>query len=189
MTRPEKLLEPADKEELLRGWLLHAHKARDRHGLAAQECERRRLQIGVPAIALPAIAGTSVFASIGSSPNTALVILVGSIGVTAAVLTALQTFLDYPGRATRHHRAGARYKAFVRELEQLLEGRLDKETVTQNVITDLRQRLDALEELAPVVGRRISGKVDDLYEGFMFVPRTEDLAALPKATTQGIGAG
>ena len=30
------LFEPADTEELLRGWLLHAHKSRDRHDEAAR---------------------------------------------------------------------------------------------------------------------------------------------------------
>jgi len=187
MAGTKKLLEPANRDELLRGWLMHAHKARDRHGLAARRAERNRYLVGVPAIVLAAIAGTSIFASIGASPGIAAVIVVGAISVSAAVLTALQTFLDYPGRAARHHAAAATYKACIHELEQLLTGPLDPALVTDATITDLRKRLDQLEESSPVVAGADFDRVERDYAGATFVGRAMDLAAPEESKTTDAG--
>ena len=42
--QPKKLFEPANREELLRGWLLHAHKGRGRHDFAARRNDTYRDQ-------------------------------------------------------------------------------------------------------------------------------------------------
>jgi hypothetical protein len=63
----QELFEPGDRRDLLEGWLLHAHKARDRHERAARQSEWRRIALGAPAIMLSAVVGTSVFATIGRS--------------------------------------------------------------------------------------------------------------------------
>jgi hypothetical protein len=164
MATGKTVFEPDSTEELLRGWLLHAHKARDRHDEAARRCERRRVQVGIPAIALAAVAGTSVFASIGMSPEAWVGVVVGSIAILAAALTALQTFLDYPGRAARHHAAGAKYKAIVWELEEALAGPALPEMVDRRWIDDLRARFATLEETAPVVDTSTYAKVEAAYK-------------------------
>ena len=175
MSGTKKILEPDDPDELLRGWLMHAHKARDRHTLAARRCEWYRTLVGVPAIAVPAVAGTSIFASLGEAPDSRAIILVGIVTVSAAVLTALQTFLDYPGRAARHHAAAAHYKAAIHELEQLATGPLDRNVVTDERFNDLRTRLDDLEESSPVVGSADTDKVERAFVGAVFVGRAIDL--------------
>src|SRR2546428_6350802 len=93
-SRPRNLLEPSNTEELLRGWLLHTHKARDRHDEAARVYDRLRYLVGGPTIVLSAVVGTSVFASVAQSPGPTVAIAVGVFSVTATVLAALQTFLD-----------------------------------------------------------------------------------------------
>lgn len=175
MPHEKSLLEPTNREELLRGWLIHAHKARDRHDVAARRSERMRYVVGVPAIGLPAAAGTTIFATIGGSSETLAAVVVGAISIAGAVLTAFQTFLDYPGRAARHHAAGATYKAHIRELEQLLAGPFDDTVVTEDRLTDLRARLDALEESAPVVGSTDWERVERSYVGAHFVGRAVEL--------------
>ena len=162
--RTKHILEPAGPEDLLRGWLLHAHKSRDRHDLAARRYEWRRYLFGGLAIALSAVAGSSVFASIGETLEAPVVIGVGVVSILAAVAAALQTFLDYPGRAARHHAAATRYKAIIRELEQVLTGdELDGEEHGDAWTTDLRSRLDALEEATPVVGEKDWQRIEDAY--------------------------
>jgi len=158
----EKLLfEPANAVELLRGWLLHAHKGRDRHDQAARRYEARRTGFGVPAIILSAAVGTSVVASVGRDAAVWAQVLVGLMSVAAAVLAALQTFFDYPGRAERHRIAGTRYKAFIRELE---ETRATAGSIPDREYLDgLRQRLDALEQEAPVVAASIYDAVERRY--------------------------
>jgi hypothetical protein len=216
----KELLEPADREQLLRGWLLHAHKARDRHEESARFCESRRYLFGGAAVVLSAVSGSTVFASIGGSPDALAIVLVGGISILAAVFAALQTFLDYPGRAARHHVAAVKYKAIIRELEQALTGPLDlhvdqhspaRQESTERSLpvhpqpgiasepspaapvteparsganepkpsdpawtTDLRARLDALEEATPVVDDAVWSRVEHAYANAYLVERAVD---------------
>jgi len=157
----EKLLfEPANGVELLRGWLLHAHKGRDRHDDAARRYDARWTAMGVPTIVLSAAVGTSVFASVGRAAAVWAQVLVGLLSVTAAVLSALQTFFDYPGRAERHRLAATKYKAVVREIEEI---RAAQSVPDHEYLDGLRQRLDALEQEMPVVPTGIHDAVERRY--------------------------
>src|SRR5690348_17241901 len=92
MTDTKRLLEPANMQELLRGWLLHAHKGRDRHDVAARRYEGHRTGFGVPTIVLSAVVGTSVFASLGEQQAAIWAqVSVGVLSMGAAVFSALQT--------------------------------------------------------------------------------------------------
>jgi hypothetical protein len=169
MSDEKRLFEPGNPKELLRGWLLHAHKGRDRHDVAARRFEGRRYSFGVPAIVLSAVVGTSVFSSLGQGTGVAASIIVGLLSVTATVLAALQTFLDYPGRAARHRVAGAKYKALIRELEQVLAEPTALAATDGTWLTAVRARFDTLEEDAPVVAPRIYDRVEQTYANVKFV--------------------
>jgi Protein of unknown function (DUF4231) len=176
MTNPKLLLEPSNTVELLRGWLLHAHKGRDRHDLAARRYEGRRSIFGVPTIALSTIVGTAVFTSLDKQAATwAWVhVLVGLCSVAAAVLSSLQTFFEYPERAERHRKAGVSYKAIIRELEEALAP--DSSMMRDTAWLDkVRERLDALEEGAPVVPPGIYDEVEAQYKNVTLVPKASDL--------------
>jgi hypothetical protein len=162
------LFEPDDPNELLRGWLLHAHKGRDRHDLAARRCDQRRYLLGIPATIAAAIVGTSTFAALQACPDRLLQLVVGALAIIAAILTSLQTFLDLGARAERHRLAGVRYKAIIRQLEQLGIGTL-KAGLDAPAVTELRERLDALEEEMPVVPPGIYDQVEYKYRDPAFV--------------------
>src|SRR5438876_9841241 len=100
------IFEPDNLNELLRGWLLHAHKGRDRHDLAARRCDQQRYLIGIPATVTSAIVGTTTFAAFQESPDRAIQLLVGVLAIIAAILASLQSFLDLGARAERHRIAG-----------------------------------------------------------------------------------
>lgn len=163
------VFEPDNPDELLRGWLLHAHKGRDRHDLAARRCDRQRILIGIPATVIGAVVGTSVFAALQESPSRPVQIAVGVLAVVAAILTSLQSFLDLGARAERHRVAGVRYKAVIRRLEQMGIGTLDRLTLEAPVLTELRESLDALEEDMPVVPPRVYDAIEARYAEKDFV--------------------
>jgi hypothetical protein len=147
--QPVKLFEPADREELLRGWLLHAHKGRDRHDFAA-------------------IVGTSVFASLESTPNNSIKIVLGLASISSAVLASLQTFYDFASRAESHRMAGVKYKTVVRMLEQILTQPVKQLPEKSDFLDDLRKRLDDLEAEAPVVPEGIYRQVEERYASVVF---------------------
>lgn len=165
----KKLFEFANREELLRGWLLHAHKGRDRHDLAARRNDTYRYWLGVPAVILATVVGTSVFASLEKTVDANFKIALGLASILSAVLASLQTFFDFGIRAESHRLAGAKHKAIIRELEQELTQPLKQLPEKDDFYDDLRTRLDALEAEAPVVPDGIYRHVDDLYASVVFL--------------------
>lgn len=166
---PVPVFEPDNADELLRGWLLHAHKGRDRHDLAARQCDQRKYLIGIPAAIFSAIVGTTTFAALQGSPDRTIQVLVGVLAVVAAVLVSLQSFLDLGARAERHRIAGIRYKAAIRQLEQLGIGTLSSTALDAPAVTELRRQLDAIEEEMPVVSPRVYDRIEAKYHGSTFV--------------------
>lgn len=177
----KKIFEPDTLEELLRGWILHAHKARDRHDEAARQNDQYHRALGVPTIVLSAIVGTSIFTSLEMQVDPSLKILVGLISITATVLASLQTFYNFADRADKHRIAGVKYKEMIRELEQLLTQ--PKEMLAKPIgqesklawLNDIRERFDTLEEEAPVVSSRIYTRIEKQYTDVAFVKQATQL--------------
>jgi hypothetical protein len=88
--------------------------------LAGQAAARRSNWIGAPVVILTATVGTSIFATIESRPAIGWVVVAGLISLTAAVLSALQTFFNFASQSEKHRAAGAHYAALHREYELML---------------------------------------------------------------------
>jgi hypothetical protein len=183
---PTSVFEPDDPNELLRGWLLHAHKGRDRHDLAARRCDQRRYLLGIPATIISGIVGTTTFAALEKSPDQTLQVVVGVLAILAAILVSLQAFLDLGARAERHRLAGVRYKAVIRQLEQLGIGTIRNGKLDAPVLTEMRQRLDALEEEMPVVPPGIYDRIESKYRDLTFI---DSIVGRPEVSPRGGGVG
>jgi hypothetical protein len=175
------IFEPDDTGQLLRGWLLHAHKGRDRHDLAARKCNTYRLWVGGFAAALSAAVGTSVFAALEKADIGSIwKFIVGAAAILAAILTSLTTFLGYSERAEKHRSAGVRYKIAIRELERVVSAPHGSLLNTDPVVVGIEKQLDDLEESAPVVPERLYDQVEDRWKqkGTEFVGKASDLYQL-----------
>jgi hypothetical protein len=180
---PKKIFDPRNVEELIQGWLIHAHKGRDRHDKAARRCARNRLWLGGAASILSAIVGTSIFASFGEKFTSkyvqAVVIL---LGILSAILTGLSTFLNLSEQAEKHRSAGVQYKKVIRDLAFIRSQQSKSLPDTNDLLTGIKKTLDDLEESAPVMPERIFDKIDNEYKnnGIMFAPTADELY-LPKS--------
>jgi hypothetical protein len=178
MNTPKQIFEPIDVEQLLRGWLIHGHKGRDRHDIAARRCARIQFCLGGCATVFSAVAGTSVFAALSKdSPNTTVRIFVVSVAILSAILTGLGSYLNYSERADKHRLAGVRYKEAIRELERTLSMSVTSMSNTDLLVTAIKDRLDQLEETAPVVPERIYDQVEKDWKehSFKFVEKADEL--------------
>jgi hypothetical protein len=90
------------------------------HYLAAERALRTHKLLGAPAIVLSSIVGTSIFATVNSSPAIGWKIAAGLIAILAAVFTALQSFFKLSETAETHRAAGAEYGALRRRLDLFL---------------------------------------------------------------------
>lgn len=121
------------------------------HRRACARDERLGRILGICVVVLATVVGTSVFATIESTPSTAAQVLTGLLSLGAGVLAALQTFLGLDSRASRHRDASVQYGAIRRELEQLRAAGMPADAA----IADLRRRWDEIDAAAPGVPARI----------------------------------
>jgi hypothetical protein len=132
--------------EVIDDWYKRVAVTQRAHYFSADSFGRRKYWLGIPAVVLSTIVGTSVFASLLKQPAPWLQITLGFASVAAALLASLQTFLSYSERAEKHRIAGAKYGALGRELEQLRSLGHDP---TPDEMSAVRTRLDDLAVEAP----------------------------------------
>ncbi len=145
--------------ELLETWLHRAERVQNAHYSASDYFEFLSRLIGIPAVILSTLVGTTVFATLSESTDAWVKILVGLASVTAAILTAVQTTTNYGDRAQKHHWAGVRYGCFKREIQEKMvfsEGNTSEEL--QAYFNDLRLRWDQVTESCPTIPMRIWNK-------------------------------
>ena len=105
-------------------------------------------------ILITVLVGTSSFASIAAIAVTiGAKIAIGLLSVTAAVLSALQTFFKFSERSEKHRHCGALYGAIERELEALLAA--EPHPIDPLYLASLREKLHRLSEDAPHVPGRV----------------------------------
>ena len=112
-TRPDTskkemmIFDPSTLDNLLLGWQLHICRRREIHELTAWRLQFFSYVLGIPTVVFAAIAGSSAFVVWNTDEaNVALAVFGGIVGLLAAVLASVQTFLD-PGARAEHHRLSA----------------------------------------------------------------------------------
>jgi hypothetical protein len=123
------------------------------HYTAAERAETRSRTLGIASAALGAIVGTSIFATIQSSPSLSWRITPGILVTGAAILGALQTFLDYAKRAAEYRTAGAAYGRLRREFDIFLlgiSGSKDRVQLIEN-LSVLCRHIDELGQQSPLI--------------------------------------
>src|SRR5262245_45593146 len=136
----------ATPEQVLDDWYQRVAVTQRAHYLSADHFGSRKYWLGVPAVLLSTLVGTSVFATVQKQPELWLQITVGLASIAAALLTSLQTLLGYSERAEKHRVAGAKYGALGRELEQL---RASATPPSPEALSEVRKRLDDLAVESP----------------------------------------
>lgn len=139
----------------LESWLVGVRLSHLGHFRAASRCVKLHQALGVPVTIFTTVVGTTVFSSLGQSPNTALIILTGLLSITAAILSSLQTFLGFSANAERHKLAAIKYGMLRRELEQFLEDPDESADVLREFSQNFRVRWDAVDQESLPIPERI----------------------------------
>ena len=101
--------------DILSDWKRRMSGYQDAQYENASRFEKRHFLLGIPAIAFAAIAGTTVFANLGKDFSTTARLIVAFISITTAVLTAIQTFLNYGKRAKAHRSISHQFGSLPRD--------------------------------------------------------------------------
>ena len=146
---------PADTEQLLRKWYTRCSSVAVGHYKSAEYYTKMHVRLSGSAAVLSAVIGTTVFATLQSQPALWLQIMLGFFSIFAAVLATLSASMGYQDKAEKHRTAGSKYNSIGREFEQLGLAT----PATQELISKVRSRLDALAEEAPHLPRKIHKEI------------------------------
>jgi len=183
MPDEKRVFTPNTINELFTGWLIHSHKARDRHDAAARHYANAQFWLGVPALLVSTLVGTTVFAALSSRETPPLWVAV--LSVLAAVLTALQTFMDFAGRSDKHRNAAVKYKVAIRLFEETLVQLGQGKEPVKDEIDAARTMLDGLEETAPVIMSKFYDAIEKRYRDMQYVSEAIGLYTKPSPLRQG----
>src|SRR5664279_1280026 len=100
--------------------MIRAKRAARAQYLAGNIADASNLRLGIPVVVLSSIVGTSIFASLNSSPENGWKVAVGIVSVVSVVLAALQTLLGFAEKAKAHRTAGAKYSSLGRDAQTAL---------------------------------------------------------------------
>ncbi len=154
-------MEGLNPDKVMSEWFAKVERGQQAHGECVSRLRARGKWLGIPTIILAYTVGTAIFASLQVQPDLWIQISMGIIAMTAGVLAALQTFLNYPERARAHQTTAARYAAIKRELKVEMSMPSEKRTDPRGFLDGIRGQLDQIDEEADV----IPWKLSDLIEG------------------------
>ena len=140
-----------DVRDLLENWGNRTVVAIDAHYYCSRFYSKRHYWLGIPAILLSAIVGSSIFAMTQSQAKYDAAILLGLLSVVSAVLSSLQTFFRFSERAELHKATASKYSAVKREIELLLTNPSLNYADTERELNTLRHRLDDLSSSSPKI--------------------------------------
>ena len=145
---------------LVTDWFRRVRESQQVHYECSNHFARLHLVLGIPTVLLSTLAGTAVFASLAHELGANQKIAVGLTSVLAAALASLQTFLSLSKRSDNHRMVAAKYAGIRRRLEELKTHPSADFEELRNILTGIRQDMDALAEAAPEVPARIKWRVD-----------------------------
>ncbi len=150
--------------ELLQRWRFRVHRVQLAHYDAARRFGRHHLLLGLPAIILSTIVGTTVFASLGQFADKEsiklITVLVGLLSVTSAVFVSLQTFLRYSELAEKHRIIGARSTSLKHKIELLGTLPPKSKEELETILIQVEKEWAKLREESPNIPTKIWARIE-----------------------------
>jgi hypothetical protein len=120
------------------------------HFAASRSFMIRDRILGSGAILISTAVGSSLFATLNSSPSWSWKVIVGVASIVAAVLAALGTFLRYEQLSDQHHSCAVKYGALRRQLETLVSTAPDLLKIS-DIVSPIVEKWGDIDESAPPI--------------------------------------
>ena len=137
--------------DLISTWLSQVGRMKDAHYDASVYFERLNLLLGIPAVVLATLVGTTIFATIQQTTSLSLKIATGLLSVASAIFTGLQTFLRYGERAEKHRIAKAQYGVLKADLERLAVFPLEDSGKLEGELKSFSSRWADIRQASPTI--------------------------------------
>lgn len=136
-------------EDLLLDWSQQACVNRAKSAKKAKRFRKLHYWLGIPVVIFSSCAGSAAFTQIHSSPNDAIRITAGILGILSAILAGLQTFFGFSESAEKYRAVGVGYEKIEKEIEEILALPVHLREALPKIIDDLRERMNALADDSP----------------------------------------
>ena len=152
-------------ESLLNDWRNRAYACQVAYFLSSTKSRRYYIYLGVPTVVCSAIVGTALFTDYvgGEESIWWLRYIAGLVSITAAVLSALQTFFKFSEAAGRAAVAGELYASIRREIESELALPIELRADAKQFVNSIRTRMDDAGEKTPEISEREWRKIAALH--------------------------
>ena len=120
------------------------------HYKSAEIAAKRHKAIGIPSVAISAVVATSIFSTLSENVHVGWRIATGVVALAAAILAALQAFLNFGDQAEKHKAAGARYGGVRRRIDLFIV------EFSEATDADREKALAQLKSLAEELGQLAS---------------------------------
>ena len=139
-------------EQLLGDWRQRVYAAQTAHYASADRFRLLNYAVGMPAVILSSIVGTTIFAGLAKDSGWAKWVALASIA--AAALAGLQTFLRFSERAAQHATAADWYSAVRRDIEQTLHLPVEFRGKSKDCLDRVRKEMNRAAQDAPELSTR-----------------------------------
>jgi hypothetical protein len=135
----------------MREWLQQVAERERLNFNAANTYGSRHYQLGIPVLALTALAASPAVIELERAATGWPRIAVSLVRVMVPVFVGLQTFLHLSERAEKHRLVAARYGAIKRHIEEVMAFFAADLRTTEKVSAEIRGKIDAAEAEEPPI--------------------------------------
>lgn len=144
-----------------------AQRKSNAHYVLSEKNKHKQTWLGVFVTLFSTIVGTTIFATITkTTTDKTIQVATGFLSVTAAVLSAFQTFFRFSEISQQHKNAGTAFEGVRHNLDIFLlaNSGLNNSDIKQTSLKDLEQisvQLNKISETAPTIPDKIWDKIKD----------------------------
>jgi len=120
----------------------NSHLGKHKHFAAADRCRQYNIYLGIPVVIINVLLGSLLFANLSEQVPTPMKWIGAFLALIAAVLSGVQTFLNFQKSFEAHRRVANQYLAIARECERLIA--LFQDNLIQ--LPDLSKKVEEVNE-------------------------------------------
>lgn len=150
---------------LLQKWLVRCRVAISAYNDATVRANAIDWRLGVPATAISTVLGAGAFATIRSGLSQRWQLIAGLLAITAALLTAMRTFMHSVERAEQYREAARSYGRLRRDIERAVALPPTTFEAAEQLLDRIANELAEAGRGKPNVARRIWNKAEYKVKG------------------------
>jgi len=150
-----------NNQQIFKQWYIGIRIPHVSHKLASTHYEKINKALGILVVITTTLVGTTLFATLESSQNTSVQITIGLLSITSAILSALQTFLNFSELAGKHKIAATKYGELRREFDIMIISSSKKEQDFEEFLKNFRLKWNQIDLESPTIPKNIYIKARD----------------------------